>query len=529
MKPKLTVKRDPFIQRISNLLVMDALIVGADLLMAHTEGKKTFEKKIFLFTDPSASKLINSNGLDQIAAQLNDHSINLNVILLDQHEQEEQRNEQILKDFCEQVSDGAVYTVDEALGMLTEFMTRRVRQVATFRGNLTILPRDLEIPINLFTKTSITRLPPAKKYSPFGGEGVERTLTYAEYQNEKNSSLSGRDELIKAYRYGRSLVPFHKIDEAQMGFKTSKSFHVLGFLPASKIDRESFMSGVYAIVGEPGNKTAQKAISALARALYEKDHVALVRYVRAENNPPKLGILQPRIKSSYESLLFNILPYSEDHRRYQFASFPARVTNTAEQDEAMKEWIQSMDLMSAARDEDGDEMEAMRPGDTFNITFQAHYAAVQNRALHPQAALLPPDASLLRHLSTPQNLLEASASQFETLRRSFPLRSRTNVQQQLADQVPRLWATESTASTVPGKSFDEDDEEDQKASIKRQINPSDPLPDFRAMISEKHEDLVETALMQLMALIPKYVENGNIDLAFECFKELRAAALRVRI
>ena len=40
--------------------------------------------------------------------------------------------------------------------------------------------------------------------------------------------------------------------------------------------------------------------------------------------------------------------------------------------------------MSAARDEDGDEMEAMRPGDTFNITFQAHYA-VQNRALHPQA------------------------------------------------------------------------------------------------------------------------------------------------
>ena len=57
--------------------------------------------------------MINSNGLDQIAAQLNDHSINLNVILLDQREQEEQRNEQILKDFCEQVSDGAVYTVDE--------------------------------------------------------------------------------------------------------------------------------------------------------------------------------------------------------------------------------------------------------------------------------------------------------------------------------------------------------------------------------------------------------------------------------
>lgn len=501
---------------------MDALIVGADLLMSHTDGKKTFEKKIFLFTDPSASKSINSDGLNQIAAQLNDHKINLNLILLDQQIASDAGNEQILGEFCEIVSDGAVYTVDDALGMLTEFMTRRVRQVATFRGNLTILPRDLEIPINLFTKTAMTRLPPAKKYSPYGGDGVERTLTYAEYE-KAGSSVSGRDELIKAFRYGRSLVPFHKIDEAQMGFKTVKSFHVLGFLPASKIDRESFMSGVYAILGEPGNTMAQKAISALARALYEKDHVALVRYVRAENNSPKLGILQPRIKASYESLIFNILPYSEDHRRYQFASFPAKVSNSPEQDEAMKEWIQGMNLMTAARDEDGEEMEAMRPGDTFNITFQAHYAAIQNRALHPQAPLLSPDTSLLRHLSTPQRLLEESAGLFQRLRQQFPLRSRTNTQRLMAEQVPRLWAAPSTA-----KSFDEDD--DQKpSSLKRQLNPEDPLPDFRAMIAAKHEDLVETALMQLMALIPKYLEAGNVDLAFDCFRELRDSALRVRL
>lgn len=515
--------------RVVNVLVLDALIVGGDLLMTHTAGKKTFEKKIFLFTDPSTSKLINSCGLDQIAAQINDHGINLNVILLDPKpvlDDNPVGNEQVLKEFCEQVSDGAVYTVDEALGMLTEFMTRKVRQVATFRGNLTILPRDLEIPINLFTKTSITRLPPAKKYSPYGGEGVERSLTYAEYQqNQASTSVDGRDELIKAFRYGRSLVPFHKIDEAQMGFKTCKSFHVLGFLPASKIDRESFMSGVYAILGEPGNPMAQRAISALARALYEKDHVALVRYVRAENNQPKLGILQPRIKSSYESLLFNILPYSEDRRRYQFASFPAKVPSTPEQDEAMTEWIQGMNLMAAARDEDGEEMEALRPGDTYNITFQAHYAAVQNRALHPQAPLLPPDISLLRHLSTPQGLLEESSDLFERLRAQFPLRSRTNLQQQLADQVPRLWASEPAAAAA-AKSFD-DTEDDQKPSLKRQLNPVDPLPDFRAMIAAKHEDLVETALMQLMALIPKYVEADNVDLAFDCFKELRAAALRV--
>ena len=199
---------------------MDALIVGADLLMTMTAGKKTFEKKIFLFTDPFASKPINTNGLDQITSQLNDHEINLNIILLNETSKEA-GNEQVLKEFCEQISDGAVYSVEEALGMLQQFMTKRVRQVATFRGSLTISPNELEIPINLFTKTSIQRLPPAKKYSPHGGEGVERDLKYLEYDSD-SSVVVKKEELAKAYRYGRSLVPFHKIDEAQMQFKTKK-------------------------------------------------------------------------------------------------------------------------------------------------------------------------------------------------------------------------------------------------------------------------------------------------------------------
>ena len=527
---------------------MDALIVGADLLMTMTAGKKTFQKKIFLFTDPSVSLPINTGGSDQIVSQLNDHQINLNVILLNENESENLAgNAQILKEFCDRLGDGAVYSVEEALSLLQQFMTKRVRQVVTFRGSLTILPHDLEIPIHLFTKTSIQRLPPAKKYSPYGTEGLERKLTYAQYnahsetddktKAEGTSVKATKEELIKAFRYGRSLVPFHRIDEEQMAFKTVKSFQVLGFLSASKIDRESFMSGVYAIVAEPGNAVAQRAISALARALYEKDSVALVRYVRAENNSPKLGILQPRIKTSYESLIFNILPYSEDYRRYQFASFPEQTEATPEQDEAMREWILGMDLMEAARDEEGEVMEALRPGDTYNVTFQAHYTAVQNRALRPDAPLTPPEPSLILHLSTPASLLESNSQRFERLKQVFPLRSRTAVQQQRSDQVPHLWSnlsvneeevSDETSAITKSKAFDSSDEPPITPK-NRHINPSNPLPDFKAMLSEKHEDLVEKALMELMALIPRFVEEGRIEVAFECFRELRVAALQVNI
>lgn len=182
---------------------MDAIIVGADLLMTMTAGKKTFQKKMFLFTDPSENRLINIQGSDQIISQLNDHEINLNVILLG-----EQRggggNEQILSEFCERIGDASVYSVEEALDLLQNFMTRRVRQVPSYKGNLTLMPGDLEIPINLYTKTSIQRLPSAKKHSPVeGGGAVERKLTYAEYQkqNENEEGVSNREELIKAYRY----------------------------------------------------------------------------------------------------------------------------------------------------------------------------------------------------------------------------------------------------------------------------------------------------------------------------------------
>lgn len=519
---------------------MDALIVGADLLMTLTKGKKTFQKKLFLFTDPSSSsRPINLKGSDQIVAQLNDHQINLNLILLGGEKTEPSANEKVLGEFCEQVSDAAVYGIDEALGMLQNFMTRRVRQTPSYKGTLTIHPDLLEIPVNLYSKTSIQRLPSAKKYSPYGAEGVERNLSYLEYKKNKeadgensndtsnisdidNITSTSRAELIKAYRYGRSLVPFHKLDEAQMAFKTHKSFHLLGFLPASKIQRESFMTGVYALVADPGNAKAKPAISALARALYEKDHVALVRYVRAENGAPKIGILQPRIKSTYESLLFNVLPYSEDQRRYIFASFPAKVAPSAEQDEAMRAWIVGMDLMTAARDEEGTETEALRPGDTFNITFQAHYAAVQARALHPDAPLQAPPETLLSHLSSPQSLLDANSAAFERLRLLLPLRSRGATQEFIEQVVPQLWTTT--------KSTDDDEVESELQKKKqRQIDPENPIPDFLAMINDKHEDLVESALMQLMELIPKFVQNDQIDLAFESFKELRNAALRVKI
>lgn len=58
-------------------------------------------------------------------------------------------------------------------------------------------------------------------------------------------------------------------------------------------------------MGDPANKHATGlAIGSLARALYEKDAVALVRFVRRQNAEPEMGILSPFIDVDVNLLQF---------------------------------------------------------------------------------------------------------------------------------------------------------------------------------------------------------------------------------
>lgn len=311
--------------------------------------------------------------------------------------------------------------------------------------------------------------------------------------------VASRKDLIKAYRYGRSLIPFHRIEEAEGALKTSKSIYVLGFLPASQVPREAFMSGVLAMVAD-GGEAEELALSAIIRGLFERDSVALVRYVRAEGVAPRLGILIPRIKRSYESLLFVLLPWAEDHRRYLFAPFDQKASVSEEQEAAMKAWIESMNLMTA-------EGEALRPGDTFNILSQHHYATVQQRVLKPSAPIVDVrrNLELIAHLSTPPEVSEASREAFLRLTRVFSL------------QRPVI-----PVETAPEKSTDEPINNGQP-----QIDPNNPLPGFKQMITDKHRDLVLPALQELMRLIRMKLVESDIDAAFEYYLELRQASINV--
>lgn len=130
------------------------------------------------------------------------------------------------------------------------------------------------------------------------------------------------------------------------------------------------------IIGQKGNERAQIALSSLIHALYENELLALARLVTKDGKPPILVVMAPSIEADIECLVdvqvtaFFFLsdeqaPFAEDVRHYTFASLDKVVTMkgkiltkhrnlpTDEQDKAMSDYVDSMNLTDFQHDENG--------------------------------------------------------------------------------------------------------------------------------------------------------------------------------
>jgi len=152
----------------------------------------------------------------------------------------------------------------------------------------------------------------------------------------------------------------------------------------------------------------------------------IVRFVKIKNAAPHLGVLMPHIKSDLEYLIYQKLPFAEDLRHYPFAPLDpghiraAHAPSQAQLD-AAERLIQSLDLMTASKDEDGEPMESLKPKFTYNPVLQRFYQCVQHRALHPNAPLPPLDPVISQYCNPDQQLFTAAKRQLEDFKRLFPL------------------------------------------------------------------------------------------------------------
>ena len=72
---------------------------------------------------------------------------------------------------------------------------------------------------------------------------------------------------MKAYKYGKSFIPFPKYDEKLMKYSAPKCMQLIGFTNNKSVSRHHFMGNVECICVEPSDPHAAVALSSLIHAL----------------------------------------------------------------------------------------------------------------------------------------------------------------------------------------------------------------------------------------------------------------------
>ncbi|XP_074279962.1 ATP-dependent DNA helicase 2 subunit KU80 [Silene latifolia] len=413
---------------------LDAIVVGMDMLIKKYGPTNKGKKRICLITN-ALSRLrdpfegTKEDQVSTIAMQMTEQAIKLECIVVrgslssDADKTIMDENDQLLELFTKTTLAKTVY-VESSTSLLGALRTRSIAPVTIFRGDLEV-SSSLKIKVWVYKKTSEERFPTLKKYSD-KAPASDRFATHEikvdyEYQSIQDpGKIVPPEQRIKGYRYGPEVVPISTDEWEAVKFKPEKSVKLLGFTDAKNILRQYFMKDVNLFIAEPGKKEAVIAVSALARAMKEMNKVAIVRCVwRQGQAGVVIGVLTPNVSAKdniADSFYFNVLPFAEDVREFQFPSFrnlPEAFQPTEEQQEASDNFVKMLDLAPPAKEE------YLRPDFTPNPVLERFYHFLELRIKSSDTAVPPLDEALKRIVEPDPELRSQNISVIEEFRKCF--------------------------------------------------------------------------------------------------------------
>uniref|UniRef100_A0A0E0D9R0 Ku domain-containing protein n=1 Tax=Oryza meridionalis TaxID=40149 RepID=A0A0E0D9R0_9ORYZ len=465
--------------------------------------------------------------VDTIADQMKRHEIKMDCIIFREsgvrHNAVMDENDQLLYHFRER-SVTKVVQVDSPTSLLGVLRTRNVLPVTVFRG-------DLEVWV--YKKTSEEKFPTLKKYSDKAPASDKFASHEVKVDYEYKSVLEPDtvvppDQRIKGYLYGPQVVPISSAEWEAVKFKPEKGVKLLGFTDRSSISRHYFMKDVFSFVPEPGNTKAVAAISALARAMSEMNKVAILRCVwRQGQGNVALGVLTPNISSAknvLDSFYFNILPFAEDIREFQFRSFsslPSSSQPTEEQQEAADNLVKMLDLAPPGREE------ILKPDFTPNPMY------LDLKSKQPDANVPPLDKCLKKITEPDPDVIDYQAPLIKKLGNVFELKE--NPKKKKARTQDRLTYTgaDDQAKLLEEPSAEKVGVSEALYPPKKkagEIGDHNPVQDFEAMLTQRSSSTwVQTAIEEMQkyitALIQDSCDRDNHQKALECLVALRKACI----
>ncbi|XP_071475746.1 X-ray repair cross-complementing protein 5 isoform X2 [Marmota flaviventris] len=542
---------------------LDALIVCMDVIQSETVGKKFEKKHIEVFTDLSSP--FSKDQLDIIIHNLKKSGISLQFFLpfpvakingtgdrgdgslyLDdrgpsfpQKGITEQQKEgiQMVKNVMMSLEgeDGLdeIYSFRESLRQLCVFK-KIERRSMPWSCQLTI---GSNLSIKIVAYKSITLEQIKKTWMVVDArtlkkEDIQKETVYC--LNDDDETEVPKEDTIQGFRYGSDIVPFSKVDEEQMKYKSEgKCFSVLGFCRSSQVQRKFFMgSQVLKVFAAKGDKAAAVALSSLVHALDELDMVAVVRYVYDRRANPQVGVAFPYIKDAYECLVYVQLPFMEDLRQYMFSSLKnnKKFTPTEAQLSAVDALVDSMSLVKEDKEEDT--IEDLFPTTKIpNPAFQRLFQCLLHRALHPQEPLPPIQQHILNMLEPPTEVTAKCQIPLSKIKNLFPLTEAIKKKDQVTAQ--DIFQDNHEEGPTAKKCKTEEGEAHFSVSGLAEVSITkvgsvNPVENFRALVRQKNASF-EEACHQLISHIEQFLDTNETPYfmkSMDCIKAFREEAIQ---
>ncbi|KAJ3069683.1 X-ray repair cross-complementing protein 5 [Podochytrium sp. JEL0797] len=601
--------------------LIDGTMVAHNLLKTHCKHLK-WNKLIYIVSDFCSP--INSENNENIVASTREYGVTVNLIGFGFGNESpplsdtslRAQNERFMREFSKSTG-GETFTAEEAITLLTALRHKEVRPTTLVRCNMTLGDPDADaekslcFPVWAYKKIMEAKLPSGKKWSRVAGtEGVdvadqmfrgdvvtERTYKVKDPAFEEGGDAAdadavmdgielNKDDLIRAYKYGKDLIPFSEEDKEAMKLRTIQGFSILGFIKDTDVSRDLFINdSIHIIPSQTCTPTQTRLFEILTLSLKTKNMYALVRYVWRTDSPPKIGVLIPHVGKRLWCV-WNQLPFKEDVREYSFTTLAPllldsvgvegsetayresssatlaasaltqgglsqtgdskrkklghRVVSTAEADDRIDKFIDAMDLMHAVED-DGETKEAYKTEDVFNPGYQRIWQCIAHRALNPEAKDLPEmDPRFTAGVMPMVEVLERGKRALEEVKAAFEItkveidkednRKRFKKGVDNAKDIERTVlnaAAAASSSTTTTTSFDT-----MSTNAITSVGTADPVSDFKTLLARTTDVATQPAIMsQLSSRIVSFIKESigpqYYPKAFSCIVAFRQESIRL--
>ncbi|CAD6335162.1 unnamed protein product [Miscanthus lutarioriparius] len=494
--------------------VLDSIVVGLDMVMrkfGNTKGKRRLclitSAQDLLRDPPEGTK---EEQMDTIADMLKKHSIKLECIIFREpgvhHNAVMEENDRLLYQFRNR-SVAKVVQVDSPTSLLGALKTRNVLPVTVFRGDLEV-NSNFKIKVWVYKKAAEEKFPTSKKYSDKAPPSdkfasYEVKVDYEYKSVVEPDKVVPPDQRIKGYLYGPQVVPVSNAEWEAVKFKPEKGVKLLGFTDRSNVPRQHFMKDVCLFIPEPGNIKATLAVSAIARAMHQMN--------------------------KQDSFYFNVLPFAEDIREFQFRSFssmPSSSQPTEEQQEAADNLVKMLDLAPPGR-------EVLKPEFTPNPMLERFCSYLDLKSKQPDANVPPLERSLRRITEPDPDVIGQQTQLIQNLGKAFELKENPKKKKARTKDILAYSGAGDQAKSVEEPSVEKDrllENTHPPTENVGAIRDSNPVQDFVAMLAKRSSSTwVQKAIEDMQnytaALLQKSRDGSNYQKALEYFAAPRKACI----